>query len=191
LDPTTNIFFAGVGGQGILLAAELLCLTLMECGHDAKKSEVHGMAQRGGSVTSHVRFGRKVFSPLIPKGEADILVGFEALEALRWAEFLKKGGRLLVNRQEIMPTTVTSGRMPYPEGIYETIRQEYPETRVVHGLEVARRAGNVRTVNSVMLGALSRELSVPENTWKRVIARRLPERFVSVNLTAFELGRAL
>jgi len=191
LDKTQNIFLAGVGGQGILLAGELLCLTLMECGYDTKKSEVHGMAQRGGSVTSHVRFGRKVFSPLIPRGEADILMAFEALEALRWSAFLKKGGKLLVNRQEIMPTTVTSGRMQYPQDIYEKIRKKHPGMRVIDGLELARQTGNVRAVNSIMVGAVSRELDVPERTWKKVIARRLPERFVSVNLKAFELGRAL
>ncbi len=188
---TRNIFLAGVGGQGILLAGELLCHTLMECGYDAKKSEVHGMAQRGGSVTSHVRYGRKVSSPLIPKGEADILIAFEALEALRWYDFLKKGGKLLVNRQEIMPTTVTSGRAKYPEDIYEKLRKKHSGVRVIDGLELARQTGNVRTVNSVLVGAVSRELDVPEKTWKKVIARRLPERFVAMNLKAFELGRAL
>jgi len=192
LNETRNIFLAGVGGQGILLAGEIICLTLMETGHDAKKSEVHGMAQRGGSVTSHVRFGRKVFSPLIPRGEADILVAFEALEALRWGGFLRKGGKLLVNRQEIMPTTVTSGRMQYPEDVYERIRKQHPGARMVDAMELARGAGNARTVNSVMVGAVSRELpDVPEKTWKKVIARRLPERLVSVNLKAFDLGRAL
>jgi indolepyruvate ferredoxin oxidoreductase, beta subunit len=191
LQPTYNIFISGVGGQGILLAGELLCLAVMECGHDAKKSEVHGMAQRGGSVTSHVRFGPKVFSPLIPEGEADILMAFEALEALRWGGFLRKGGKVLVNRQEIMPTTVTSGRMRYPEDIYDRIRRKHPGTRVVDGLELARRTGDVRTVNSVLLGAVSLELDVPEKVWRKVINRHLPERFVSMNLKAFELGRGL
>jgi indolepyruvate ferredoxin oxidoreductase beta subunit len=179
-----------VGGQGILLAGEILCLTLMECGFDVKKSEVHGMAQRGGSVTSHVRASRKVFSPLIPRGEADILMAFEALEALRWIDFLKRDGTLLVNRQEIMPTTVTSGRMDYPDKIYDRIRKKHPKTRVVDGLALARKTGNVRTVNSVMVGAVSRELDLPEKTWKEVISRRLPERFVSANLKAFQLGRS-
>jgi indolepyruvate ferredoxin oxidoreductase beta subunit len=179
-----------VGGQGILLAGEILCLTLMDCGFDVKKSEVHGMAQRGGSVTSHVRAAGKVFSPLIPRGEADLLLAFEALEALRWIDFLKRDGTLLVNRQEIMPTTVTSGRVSYPDRIYDRIRKKHPRTRIIDGLDLARRTGNVRTVNSVMVGAASRELNVPEETWKAVISRRLPERFVSVNLKAFELGRA-
>jgi len=187
---TRNVFLAGVGGQGVLLAGEILCLGLVEAGFDVKKSEVHGMAQRGGSVTSHVRYGPKVFSPLIPRGEADILMAFEALEGLRWLDFLKKEGLILVNRQEIKPTTVTSGRMKYPENIYDLIREQHPQTRVVDGLGIARRAGNVRSVNSALVGAVSRELEVPENTWKRVIKGRFPEKLVSVNLQAFELGRA-
>ena len=135
---TKNIFLAGVGGQGILLAGEILCLTLMECGFDVKKSEVHGMAQRGGSVTCHVRYGSKVFSPLIPRGEADILIAFEALKALRYIDFLKEEGTLLVNCQEIMPTTVTSGQHLYPENIYDRIQKQNPGSRIIHGLELAR-----------------------------------------------------
>jgi indolepyruvate ferredoxin oxidoreductase beta subunit len=186
---TKNIFLAGVGGQGVLLASEILCLSLMETGRDVKKSEVHGMAQRGGSVTSHVRYGEKVFSPLIPKGDAHILLGFEALEALRWTGFLKEDGVLLVNRQEINPTTVTSGRMAYPENIYERISEKHPNTEVVDGLGLAKEAGDVRAVNSVLVGAASRHMDVPEEIWKRVITRRLPQKFVSLNLRAFELGR--
>ena len=184
-----DIFLAGVGGQGILLAGEILCLVFMEAGLDVKKSEVHGMAQRGGSVTSHVRCGRKVFSPLIPKGDADILMGFEALEALRWVDFLKEDGVLLVNRQKINPTTVTSGRMEYPSHIYDVLKKRYPNTRVVDGLKLARKAGDVRTVNSVLVGAISREIDIPEEMWKRAISQRIPEKLVPMNLHAFELGR--
>ncbi len=186
---TTNIFLAGVGGQGILLAGEILCLAFLEEGLDVKKSEVHGMAQRGGAVTSHVRAGERIFSPLIPRGRADVLVGFEPLEALRWSSFLKEDGLLLVNAQEIHPTTVTSGGMTYPEGILDLVRARRERTKVLDGLALARRAGNARTVNSVILGALSRELEIPEGTWTRVLRRRLPERLVEVNLAAFELGR--
>ncbi len=184
-----DIFLAGVGGQGILLAGEILCLVFMEAGLDVKKSEVHGMAQRGGSVTSHVRCARKVFSPLIPKGQADILMGFEALEALRWTDFLKEDGVLLVNRQKINPTTVTSGRMDYPSRIYDLLKKKRPKTRIVDGLKLARKAGDVRTVNSVLVGAISRELDFPEEMWKQAISQRLPEKFVPMNLHAFELGR--
>ena len=184
-----NIFLAGVGGQGILLAGEILCMVFMEAGLDVKKSEVHGMAQRGGSVTSHVRCGRKVFSPLIPEGQADILMGFEALEALRWLHFLKKDGVLLVNRQKINPTTVTSGRMDYPSRIYDELKKRHARTRIVDGLKLAGKAGDVRTVNSVLVGAISRELDLPEETWRRAISQRIPEKLVSANLHAFELGR--
>jgi indolepyruvate ferredoxin oxidoreductase beta subunit len=184
-----DIFLAGVGGQGILLAGEILCIVFMEAGLDVKKSEVHGMAQRGGSVTSHVRCGRKVFSPLIPEGQADVLMGFEALEALRWVNFLKKDGVLLVNRQKINPTTVTSGRMEYPPRIYDVLKKRHPKTRIVDGLKLARKAGDVRTVNSVLVGAISREVDLPEEMWKRAISQRIPEKFVDVNLHAFELGR--
>jgi indolepyruvate ferredoxin oxidoreductase beta subunit len=184
-----DIFLAGVGGQGILLAGEILCLVFMDAGLDVKKSEVHGMAQRGGSVTSHVRCGRRVFSPLIPEGEADILMGFEALEALRWIEFLKEDGVLLVNRQKINPTTVTSGRMEYPNRIYDLLKRRHPNLRIVDGMKLARKAGDVRTVNSVLVGAISRELDIPEEKWKKAISQRLPERLVPVNLHAFELGR--
>ena len=147
------------------------------------------MAQRGGTVTSHVRYGKKVFSPLIPKGAADILMAFEALEALRWVDFLKKDGHLLVNRQEIKPTTVTSGRMAYPEEIYHRIQSLHPKTRVVDGLDLARKTGDVRTINSVLVGAVSQVLDVPHETWEKVISQRLPDKFVPMNLKAFELGR--
>ena len=184
-----NFFLAGVGGQGILLAGEILCRVFMEAGLDVKKSEVHGMAQRGGSVTSHVRCGRTVFSPLIPEGQADVLMGFEALEALRWIHFLKRDGVLLVNRQKINPTTVTSGRMDYPGRIYEVIKKKHPRTRIIDGLKLARKAGEVRTVNSVLVGAISREVDIPKEMWKRAISERIPEKLVAVNLRAFELGR--
>lgn len=184
-----NFFLAGVGGQGILLAGEILCRVFMDEGLDVKKSEVHGMAQRGGSVTSHVRCGRKVSSPLIPEGQADVLVGFEALEALRWIHFLKKDGVLLVNKQKINPTTVTSGRMDYPHRIYDLLKKKHPRTRIIDGLKLARKTGEVRTVNSVLVGAMSREIDIPEQSWRRAISERIPEKLVPVNLRAFELGR--
>ncbi len=186
---TVNIFLTGVGGQGILLAGEILSRTLMEMGFDVKKSEVHGMAQRGGSVISHVRFGQRVASPLIPKGEADFLLAFEALEALRWIDFLKPEGRLIVNRQEIMPITVTSGRMRYPEDIFKKIVLRHPRTLIVDALGLAEKTGNIRTINSVMLGVVSHQLSIPEEIIKKVIAHLLPERLVFINKRAFELGR--
>ena len=151
----TNILLAGVGGQGIILAGEILSLSFIEMGFDVKKSDVHGMAQRGGSVISHVRVGQRIDSPLIPKGKADVLLAFEALEALRWIDYLGPEGSLIVNRQKIMPISVISGRRKYPENIYEKITQRHPQTCFIDALSLANKTGHVRTVNSVMLGALS------------------------------------
>jgi len=186
-----NVLLVGVGGQGVLLASELLALGFLKAGYDVKKSEVHGMAQRGGAVSSHVRAGGKVYSPLIPRGEADLLVSFESLEALRWLDFLKKDGLLLVSRQEIKPTTVTSGRMRYPDNVCETLAARHDRTRIVEAMELAKEAGDVRSINSILVGAVSRALPLPETVWREVIEERLPRKFVKVNLRAFELGRAL
>ncbi len=187
---TVNILLAGVGGQGILLAGEILSLSLIEMGFDVKKSEVHGMAQRGGSVISHVRFGQRVDSPIIPKGKADILLAFEALEALRYINYLNPAGPLIVNRQEIMPLSVTSGSMKYPEDIYFKIEQRHRRTHFVDALRLADKTGSVRTVNSVMLGVLSLSLGIPSEIIKKVMARLLPsEKLVFMNLRAFEFGR--
>ena len=186
-----NILLVGVGGQGVLLASELLALGFLKAGYDVKKSEVHGMAQRGGAVSSHVRAGAKVYSPLIPKGEADLLVSFESLEALRWLEFVRKDGLLLVSRQEIKPTTVTSGRMKYPENACEALAARHARTQIVEALELSRKAGDVRSINSILVGAVSCALPLPESVWREVIEERMPKKFVRVNLRAFELGRAL
>lgn len=188
---TRNILLVGVGGQGVLLASEILALGCVKAGHDVKKSEVHGMAQRGGSVSSHVRYGSKVHSPLIHKGEADILLAFESLEALRWLGFLKRDGVLLVNRQEIKPTSVTSGMMKYPENICELLEMRHTRTQIIEGLELARKAGDVRSINSIMVGVVSRQFPFSESVWRKVIEERLPKRVVPVNLRAFETGRAL
>lgn len=184
-----NIFLVGVGGQGVLVASEMLAFGFLRAGYDVKKSEVHGMAQRGGAVSSHVRCGPSVQSPLIPEGQADVLIAFESLEALRWLSFLKKDGVLLVNRQEIKPTTVTSGRMRYPEDICGLLASRHPRTQVLDGLALARSAGNPRSINSALLGAASRFLPVPDRIWRRVIREAFPARIVEVNLRAFDLGK--
>ena len=186
----TNILLAGVGGQGIILAGEILSLSFIEMGFDVKKSDVHGMAQRGGSVVSHVRVGQRIDSPLIPKGKADVLLAFEALEALRWIDYLGPEGSLIVNRQKIMPISVISGRRKYPENIYEKIAQRHPQTCFVDALNLANKTGHVRTVNSVMLGALSFFMGIPDETIKTVMAQLLPSKtLVFINLRAFEFGR--
>ncbi|MCD6334155.1 MAG: indolepyruvate oxidoreductase subunit beta [Candidatus Latescibacterota bacterium] len=186
----TNILIAGVGGQGVLLVSEILSEACLRSGYDVKKSEVHGMAQRGGSVTSHVRFGKQVHSPLIEKGQADVLVSFEELEALRWIAFLKPGGTVVVNAQRIAPMTVSSGVATYPEDVLEQLRERTSGVVVVDGIGIARNVGNPRVVNVVLLGALSKHLNIEENVWREAISGRVPPKTIDVNLKAFEAGRA-
>jgi indolepyruvate ferredoxin oxidoreductase beta subunit len=181
----TNVFIAGVGGQGILLASEILSAVALSHGLDVKKSEVHGMAQRGGSVVSHVRFGDKVYSPVIAEREADLLVSFEKMEALRWIHYLAAEGTVIVNDQEIVP----SGLEEYPEGLGDEIRSRVPDALFLNALGLAKEAGNARAVNTVMLGAFSNYLDFPEEDWRRAIEGRVPKKTVDVNLKAFELGR--
>ncbi|OPY09331.1 MAG: indolepyruvate oxidoreductase subunit beta [Syntrophaceae bacterium PtaB.Bin038] len=188
-----SLLLAGVGGQGILLASDIICKVMMEKGCDVKKSEVHGMAQRGGCVTSHVRYGSKVFSPLARKGDVDMIVSFEKLEALRYLDYLKPGGLVIVNDEEIYPPSVNLGEADYPEGIFETLRARFGEqnVKVVAGPELAAKAGNRRAVNTVMLGTISRFIpEIAEADWKKVLASSLPEKIVEANLKAFDLGRA-
>ncbi len=190
--PTTNLLLAGVGGQGILLAADVIALVGLESGLDVKKSEVHGMAQRGGSVTSHVRWGESVASPLITPGEVDYFLAFERLEALRYADQLRPGGTLLINDYRIVPVSVSAGNEVYPsaedeERAYSGIigRRVY-----VPAMSLAQELGQARVNNVVMLGALSALLDVPESTWLTVISGRVPERYVALNKRAFSAGRA-
>lgn len=182
-----NVFICGVGGQGILLASEILSEVALGQGLDVKKSEVHGMAQRGGAVVSHVRFGEKVHSPVIADGEADLLVSFEKMEALRWLHSLKPGGKLVVNSQEIVP----SGLEEYPAGIDEELAKRQPGLLRVDALAMAREAGNARAVNIVMLGAFSRFLDFDESDWRKAIETRVPPKTVEINLKAFDLGRGV
>jgi indolepyruvate ferredoxin oxidoreductase beta subunit len=186
----TNILIAGVGGQGVLLVSEIFSEACLRSGYDVKKSEVHGMAQRGGSVTSHVRFGEQVHSPLIEKGQADVLVSFEELEALRWIAFLKPGGAVVVNAQRIAPMTVSSGVASYPEDVLEQLRERTSRVVAVDGIGIAQEVGNPRVVNVALLGALSKHLKIEENIWRETISARVPPKTVEVNLKAFEAGRA-
>jgi len=181
-----NLLLAGVGGQGIMLAGDLVAALALDQGYDVKKSEVHGMAQRGGSVVSHVRLGCKVYSPVIVEGQATHLVAFEQMEALRWLHMLAHGGPVIANEQKIIP----SGYTAYPEGIREGVVSRCPQAVFVDGTGLAKRAGNLRAVNVVLLGTLSRYLDFEEKAWERAIRNHVPERFVDVNLEAFRLGRA-
>lgn len=186
-----SIFLAGVGGQGIILASEVLCDAFLLAGYDVKKSEVHGMAQRGGAVTTHVRYGKKVFSPLIEPGKADLIVAFEKMEALRFLHFLSPEGGILVNAQEIMPPPVTAGKERYPERVAERLREATSRVWMVDALAAALSLHEVRAVNVVMLGAASTLLPLPEERYAEALRARLPEKIVEVNLRAFRAGRAL
>jgi indolepyruvate ferredoxin oxidoreductase beta subunit len=190
-DGRGNVFLAGVGGQGILLASEILGEAFLRGGYDVKKSEVHGMAQRGGAVTTHLRFGPKVYSPLIEPGAADLLIAFEKMEALRFIHFLRPGGAVVANAQEIPPAPVSAGQERYPERIEERLREVTPNLHVVDALGAALALHEVRAVNMVMTGAASHFLPLPEEAYLEALKARLPGRFVDVNAQAFRAGRAL
>jgi indolepyruvate ferredoxin oxidoreductase beta subunit len=188
-----NFVLVGVGGQGTLLASNILAEVGLAAGFDVKKSEVHGMAQRGGSVASHVRWHpRQVFSPLVGLGEADILLSFEKVEALRFAEFLRRGGTAVVNDMAIVPVTVSSGAAAYPgdEHLARVFGTLGADLVMVPGERLAQEAGNVKAANVVLLGAVSRLLALPEETWWTCLAQRVPKKFLEVNRAAFASGRA-
>lgn len=188
---TRNFLLAGVGGQGTLLAADVVSLVGMAQGYDVKKSEVHGMAQRGGSVTSHVRWGERVYSPLITPGEVDFFVAFERLEGLRYASLLRPTGALLINDYRIAPVSVSSGNARYPSADDEERTYEGAIARryLVPAMTLAGDLGNARVNNVVMLGALAALVDAPAESWESVIARRVPARFVEINRQAFAAGR--
>lgn len=188
---TTNILIVGVGGQGVLLASEILSEVAKSSGLDAKKSEVHGMSQRGGVVTSHVRFGEKVFSPLIPEGEADAVVAMEIAEGLRWAHEVHAGGAIIANRQRIVPTIVSTGKFSYPEDPETKIRERVSGAKILDALGVASKLGNPKLVNTVMLGVLSQTLELPEEKWLEVIERMAPKGTGELNRKAFLEGRGM
>ena len=188
---TTSVLFAGVGGQGIVLASSLLATVCLDEGHDVKQSEVHGMAQRGGSVTSHVRFGALVHSPTIPAGEADYVVAFELLEGARWSGHLAAGGTALVNTQRIAPITVSSGAMEYPGDLETRLSGSGSTTVLVDAFGLAEEAGSRRAVNMVLLGGLSAHLNFSPDVWRQAIANRVPPKTLETNWKAFEAGRGV
>jgi indolepyruvate ferredoxin oxidoreductase beta subunit len=185
---TVNILICGVGGQGVLLAGDIIAEAAIASGFDAKKSEVHGMAQRGGSVVSHVRFGDKVNSPLIREGAADVILSFEEMETARYLHFLKQGGWLIINRQQVIPMTVATGAADYPADIVERIGQQIKNLMLCPGIELAEKAGSAKAVNTVLLGALARKLDLKSEKWLEVISRRVPPKTVEMNKKSFELG---
>ena len=186
----TNILLVGVGGQGIILASEIMSDVFMKAGFDVKKSEVHGMAQRGGSVSTYVRFGSKVFSPLIKEGEVDIFMAFEELEALRYLSYLSPQPTILFNEQRLNPPSVSLGNEAYPEKISEVLSRRARLFQSIPGRELALQAGDGRAVNIVMLGALCSILPIAEKVWTDDILRRFPPKAGPINLEAFRLGRS-
>jgi indolepyruvate ferredoxin oxidoreductase beta subunit len=184
-----NILIVGVGGQGTILASRVLSGVIQKIGLDVKVSEIHGMAQRGGSVVTQVRYGKEVASPIIPQGEADLILAFEKLEALRWLPFLKKNGSILINDQRIDPMPVVMGNAHYPDDALDLIRKQCSKVIVIDALQKAQKAGNLKTVNLVLLGLLSNYLEIEKELWLEVIRETVPAKFLEVNLAAFEAGR--
>jgi indolepyruvate ferredoxin oxidoreductase beta subunit len=184
-----NILLVGVGGQGILLASEILSEAAMLAGFDVKKSEIHGMSQRGGSVVSHVRYGAEVFSPIVPEGEGDILFGFELMETCRSLPLLKPGGTVVANNLRISPPAVLMGQELYPEGLAERIGERFADFLLVDGQKIASDAGNVRAANTVLLGTVSKRLDISEKYWMKALEKMVPYKALDVNRKAFQLGR--
>ena len=186
---TKNVMIVGVGGQGSLLASKLLGRLLMSRGYDIKVSEVHGMSQRGGSVVTYVRFGDKVYSPVIDKGQADFIVSFELLEAARWTSFLKPQGKIIVNTQQINPMPVIIGAAEYPENLVQKMVDAGLNVDAMDALSLAEQAGNAKAVNLVLMGRLSRYFDIPEEEWMAAIEQSVPPKFLELNKKAFALGR--
>ena len=183
-----NIMIVGVGGQGTLLTSRLLGNVGLRQGSDVKVSEVHGMSQRGGSVVTYVKMAKKVYSPLIEKGEADIILAFEELEALRWVDYLKSDGKMLINQQRIDPLPVIIGKAKYPENIVKKIEGRYPNTLSIDALAIARQCGSVKTVNTVLVGLMAKSIDIPKQVWIAAIEEIVPAKMLESNLKAFEAG---
>lgn len=184
---TKNIMIVGVGGQGTLLASRILGNTVINEGYDVKVSEVHGMSQRGGSVVTYVKYGEKIYSPIVDRGEADIILAFEMLEAYRALPYLKKGGKMIVNDQAIDPMPVIIGAMEYPENIKDKLADKI-DLLPVDALKLAKEAGNAKAVNVVLIGVMAKLTDIPYENWIETIKTTVPPKFLDVNLKAFDLG---
>lgn len=185
---TTSVMIVGVGGQGSLLASKLLGRLLVDEGYDVKVSEVHGMSQRGGSVVTYIRFGEKVYSPIICEGEADMIISFEKLEAARYAKYLKKGGRIVVNTQEIDPMPVIIGAAEYPNGVLTELTDKGVLLDELDALSLAQQAGSSKAVNIVLMGKAAKYFDIPYDSWCKAIENTVKEKFVEMNKKAFDLG---
>lgn len=185
-----NVLLVGVGGQGTILASKILTHVALAQGYEVKMSEIHGMAQRGGSVVTQVRMGEGVYSPVIEPGEADFVVAFEQLEAYRWAHFLKKDGTLIVNTQRIVPLTVLIGAANYPESILVDLKDRVERFIELDGLKLASEAGNAKATNVVLMGVLSQYMEFPEESWQNALVARIPAKLLELNKKAFASGVA-
>lgn len=185
-----NIMLVGVGGQGTLLASRVLGAVAVKRGYDVKVSEVHGMSQRGGSVVTYVKMGEKVYSPLIENGEADVILAFEELEALRWLDYLKQGGRLVINEQEINPMPVITGKAKYPGDIVEKLREKVQNVTSINALKIAKECGNIKAINMVLIGVMAASTEIGMDLWLGAIREVIPAKLLEVNLKAFEAGYA-
>ena len=189
---TKSIMIVGVGGQGTLLASRILGSVLGTAGYEVKVSEVHGMSQRGGSVVTYIRYGEKVYSPVIEKGQADMIVSFEQLEAARYVSYLKKGGTIITNTQKISPMPVITGAAEYPDGIIDKIKAMGINIIAVDALSAAEKAGSARAVNVVLMGVLSKVLpGIELDAWKKAVEQCVPAKVIEINEKAFDLGRDL
>ena len=183
-----SIMIVGVGGQGTLLTSRILGKVALDLGYDVKMSEVHGMAQRGGSVVTYVKMGEEVFSPIIEEGMADIVLAFEELEALRWNRYLKKDGIMVINTQQIAPMPVITGKAKYPENILGKIEKEYKNTVCINAIDLAKSLGNVKVVNVIMLGKIARILEIDKEMFLSAIEETVPAKLLELNIRAFESG---
>lgn len=185
-----SIMIVGVGGQGTLLASRILGSALLSKGYDVKVSEVHGMSQRGGSVVTYVKYGEKVYSPIVGEGEADLILAFEQLEAARWLKYLKPDGKIIVNSQQIDPMSVVTGDAVYPEGVIEALRKAGADITEVDALPLAVAAGSSKAVNVVLIGAMAKNTDIDTAVWKAALKECVPEKFLEMNLKAFDAGYA-
>lgn len=188
---TKNILLVGVGGQGTILASKLLTLGLMEEGYDVKMSEIHGMSQRGGSVSSQVRYGEKVWSPVIEKGSADMIVSFEKMEALRWLEYLKTDGKVVVNNHEMMPMPVIMGKADYSPDIIKEMRDNCKDVTVVNATDEAVKLGNGKVMNIILLGTIIKAMGLEDIDWDKIVRENVKPAFVEDNLKAIQVGMSL
>jgi indolepyruvate ferredoxin oxidoreductase beta subunit len=190
-EEATNVLVVGVGGQGAVMATELISEVAMTAGYDVKKSEVHGMAQRGGPIASHARYGKNITSPMIGRGEADYILAFEAVEALRNIEYLKPDGTVIINEQKIVPPIAHFLKIEYPDNIKEKVEDSKRKVISLNAFEMALGLGSELLVNTLLLGVLSKQLELPEKTWKEVLVRRFGKKMLDFNMKAFEAGRAI